>query len=618
MPAQAGATTLPVREWGEPVALNSASHINMLSQDIAYTEPRELLLAFPRFGGGGDGPDGLVVATKQTGEESFDEALVDTQVAEVAVAGSGAGEAALAWYRYDDNPAHKVSIRDADGNFSTPVVFHGPPAGNWSSKPRVAMNAAGDAVVVFSQGQPGGGDRLYLTFRRAGGSFGPAVEVNPGAPTASVQLARDVAIAPSGEAVIAWLENGAGRIATRPRSGPIGPAQAIGGTCPTEEGCYLLPQVEIDGFGNAAALTRTGDEGDFHIGQLQLAFRPAGEPFRDPEEIGIGTSDVDPAYMRVSGLGELVIAAQDIRDNPSGGASLNGIRALFGLTALGVRGPVGLVHDWDESYPSLGMNARGDTVLVTMGSGEDDEGRWSYHITAVRKIAAASFVPVNTFAAGPIPVYPEGQTTNGRSGYIPDRAVVDPYGNAAVLWRDSDPLPQIHNVSEDGPLIDVEPPEIDLSDVIPPLFGALPEVEVPPVDMPAVPPVELPPLPLPPLVPAGGPELPPADAQPPVLRVRPTGAVDGPRTWLALGCSEACNLRLRSYLKVPGAKRSLRLPELALRLKRAGSKRIALPLSRKIRKRISRASRGPKLVLQAVGTDAAGNVGRAKASVRLR
>lgn len=575
--------------------------------DLTYTRPGELLTVFGRME---DGPPTIVAATKAAGAPEFGELeVLDADSFLARVEGDGNGGAVAAWFRGADSPAHRIAIKEPGQPFGEPKTYPGF-AGDYSEgQPRVAVNRRGDAIVVFNQEHPDGGERIYAAYRPAGGEFGPREPVHVPEDSA-IQVPRDVAISPTGEAVIAWLEDGVAHVATRPPSGPIAGVQAYGDPC--ADHCWRLPQVGMDALGNAALIYFDGTGGDYPLGPVHLAFRRAGERFGKPVDLGITTGASDNPHLAVSALGEMVIAVEDVRDNPNGGAVIHGLRAAFGLTAAQVIGPFGLLRDWTFSHSQMGMNARGDTVL-TWDARDESKSSWPLVISAVRKLAVGSFVPVESRVVGPIEI-PSG----GRGGIIADDVAVDSFGNAAILWRDFEPRPALNSVSEDGPLLTTDPPDVELWDLVPPLFekilGADPP-KLPPVDLPPPPPAA----PLPAL--EGG-ILPVtrADTHAPALRLRAGGVLDSDRkTWLTISCDEACDARVGAYVRIRGVKRAIALPTLAANLDRAGRKRLAVALSRKQRKAIAAAARkgAASLTLNAVATDSAANVSRAKKTVRL-
>lgn len=610
--APAGATT-PIREWGDPVPLNEGT-TGIERADLTYTRPGELLAVFGRTEGG---YPTIVAATKAAGARAFDEPQVlDPHSFLAQVEGDGNGGAVAAWYREGGEPAHRIAIKEPGQPFGEPATYPGNGGDFSESRPRVAVNRRGDAIVVFNQDHPDGGERIYAAYRPAGGEFGPREPVHSPEPgivdgvvgggDPVVQVPRDVAISPTGEAIVAWLEDGVAHVATRPPNGPIGAPQAYGERC--AEHCWRLPQVGIDALGNAALIYFDGTEGDYELGPVHLAFRRAGERFGKPIDLGITTGELDNPHLAVSALGEMVIAIEDVRDNPNGGATIYALRAAFGLTAGQLVGPFGTVREWTFSYSQMGMNQRGDTVLAWDARDESKES-WPLVLSAVRKPAVGSFIPVESRVVGPIEIPP-----GGRGGLAADDVAVDAYGNAAILWRDFEPDPTLNSVSEDGPLATVEPPEVELWDLIPPLFAELPRVEPPPVPPAEVPP-PLPPAPLPRL----GPEL-PGDDRPPVLRLRPGGVLDSGRTWLTVSCSEACNARVTGYVRIRGVKRAVALRPLAFKLDRSGRKRLAVTVPRKLRKSVAAAARrgAARLTLNVVATDAGANVARVKKTVRLK
>jgi hypothetical protein len=123
--------------------------------------------------------------------------------------------------------------------------------------PATAMNARGDAVVVWLRGT---GNRLALraSYRRAGGRFGAAQTVGaanqtlPGSPP----MRPSVAIAANGTAYVTWLRSdrrGNRRVVAavrRPSARRFGPVKVLSTAGSSSAG----PIVELDGAGNALFL----------------------------------------------------------------------------------------------------------------------------------------------------------------------------------------------------------------------------------------------------------------------------------------------------------------------------------------------------------------------------
>lgn len=143
-------------------------------------------------------------------------------------AGAGQGVFALAW-RIDSPRRYGgigATIADPGQALSAPATLVGEDAGG-TRHPALAVNAAGQALIAYNTGTRAvhlslrGG--IAIALRRAGGSFGPPVVVDP---TPAVPPA--VALAADGTGVVAWTR--AQRlyvVSVDVTRGEIGPARRV-------------------------------------------------------------------------------------------------------------------------------------------------------------------------------------------------------------------------------------------------------------------------------------------------------------------------------------------------------------------------------------------------------
>jgi hypothetical protein len=99
---------------------------------------------------------------------------VGEDVAGPRVATDGQGDATVVWWSIDQ--AIKSAVRPAGGGFGPPEAIPGGSSGSDVNLPQLAVNAAGDAVALWSQGVFG--STVQAAVRPAGGSFGAAQAIS--------------------------------------------------------------------------------------------------------------------------------------------------------------------------------------------------------------------------------------------------------------------------------------------------------------------------------------------------------------------------------------------------------------------------------------------------------
>jgi hypothetical protein len=128
---------------------------------------------------------------------------------QLAIAGSPGQRTVLAWSRYDDGYRSTLSVRTrgADGAW-TPAQVLSLPDQDWQNNdPSVAVDARGDALVVWDAGMGSnpGHDRVRAAWAPAGQPFGPPVVIGDNFENSSAPLMPKAALTPGGEAVVTWI-----------------------------------------------------------------------------------------------------------------------------------------------------------------------------------------------------------------------------------------------------------------------------------------------------------------------------------------------------------------------------------------------------------------------------
>jgi hypothetical protein len=141
--------------------------------------------------------------------------------------------------------------------------------------PKLAVNARGDAAIAYYRNLGGTNNRVMVSLRRAGGSFGAPFQIAHG-------RIRSVAVAvgPRGDVLVAW--DARGTIQARYRSPSASGFQAIE-TIASEPTFFAQIHAAVTGNGrgylawSAKFLSEGGSQGPVFN---QVAVRPAGHRFR--------------------------------------------------------------------------------------------------------------------------------------------------------------------------------------------------------------------------------------------------------------------------------------------------------------------------------------------------
>jgi hypothetical protein len=166
----------------------------------------------------------------------------------------------------------QVAFGTTAGSFGTPrTIADGPRL----DRPVLAVNARGDAVVAYFQDRGVDNDRVLVSVRRAGGSFGAPFQVGHGA-------IRSVAVAVGerGDLLVAW--DARGTIRARYRSATASGFQPIE-TIASEPTYFAQIHAAVDPAGrcylawSAQFLSEGGTRGPVFN---EVAVRPSGHRFR--------------------------------------------------------------------------------------------------------------------------------------------------------------------------------------------------------------------------------------------------------------------------------------------------------------------------------------------------
>lgn len=327
------------------------------------------------------------------------------------VAMNAAGETIAVFVGY--GPRIRASVRGIGGQFSGGVFGEAVSGedGLWVEAPDVAIDSAGDIVVVWQQGEGPSRSRIYASFRPAGGSFGTPVPIS-----ATGASAPAVAMDAGGDATVVWLlDDGSNEIvqAASGRGGSFSAPVALSG----DGGNASSAAVAMNPAGDAVASWMRDDAG---VTKLEDGVVRAGGSFPAPDGQGDGSITGEAESVSTVKPAEPLVQQQVVMGGH--GEALAVWRAPGGevrIARLGTHGSafgVPVTLGSSTARPSVAMNESGEAVVgwpVTLG------------------------VEVATASAGGVfgaPAYLA--TVLGRSPKVANLAIA-PYGAVAMAWVDA-------------------------------------------------------------------------------------------------------------------------------------------------------------------------------------
>jgi hypothetical protein len=215
------------------------------------------------------------------------------------VAVDSAGDAVAVWKKAE---VIQSAYRVAGGSWGAPIAI----SGEESFVPQAAMNAAGDATVVW-MAHRGGRYVVESAFRPAGGGWeSPTLVSQPGEEGGDPQIALDAA----GDTLVAWRGEDAGteyvRTATRPAGGSWeAPTDA---SSAGEEVQSIEDAVDPDGDAIVAWSGDGRQVGEY--GRSRAAFRPSGGAWETPEELSAPEGNGFPQDLVFDQSGNAAIVSE--------------------------------------------------------------------------------------------------------------------------------------------------------------------------------------------------------------------------------------------------------------------------------------------------------------------
>jgi len=212
------------------------------------------------------------------------------------VAEDAAGEAIVVWNSSVEKSNYIMEAAIVEGGIrSAPAKLSEP--GQNAISPTVAADERGDAIVAWTRSN-GADEIVQASFRPAGGSFGPTVSLSAAGGNAA---APKVAIDAAGNAIVVWeRNNGANEVVEEAtRSAAIGKFAPVGVLSNPAEGA-IQPSVAMNAEGDTAVVwVRLGASN-----VTQATVRPAGGTFSAPANLSGEGFNADHPQVALDGRGD--------------------------------------------------------------------------------------------------------------------------------------------------------------------------------------------------------------------------------------------------------------------------------------------------------------------------
>lgn len=392
-------------QWLAPQTVSQPGQ-DASQQRVAFDQSGDATAVWQSAGG----PNPVIMAAERPASGAFSapQTLSDPSAYSTSpdVAGDAQGDAVAVWLHFEGAHARvQAAYRPAGGSFGAPQTLSA--AGYEAREPRVAMNGAGEAVIVWSLAS-GLTEEVQAASAAPGGVFGEPADLTSFTTVASVP---QVALDSHGDAIAVWDGSDGANIriedALRPAGGSFGSPQFLSPAGYNAD----TPQIAFDATGDALAVWRFDGS---PASTVQGDYRAAGGEFGAPQTVS--TPSPQPAQapqVAFDGQGDGVVTWQQ-----SDGTELRvdaSVRSPGGAGTFAAPGT--LDPGGEEAYEP---RIAGDGLSGTIVTWKTFNGITSSAQAAVRP-AGGSFAPAVTVSpSGP----QEGTPAVG----------IDAQGNGIAVW----------------------------------------------------------------------------------------------------------------------------------------------------------------------------------------
>jgi hypothetical protein len=388
-------------EWTQPIAVTPVDYYAQLSQDVAGNARDDAIVAWTTV------HDQAVGYARRSAGGAFGPATTIQGTGDSAqTAMNASGDAVVVWR--EGSSAHGV-ILPAGSSAQIPFALSARDRACTAS-PAAGIDDAGAVTVVWDDC-----DHLWAARRPPGGSFGPAQAIAiKGSGVSGLQLA----VAGNGTAVAVWTDYDGIYAAVSTTGSSFSTTVLTSDKYPdallydTQLGVPSKVFAAADASGDIAVSTLQEDHRTNLTDEIATT-KPAGKPFKVPQVIqGISPQSWDD-HVAVSSNGDATAVWVGFsRDQQQ--------RGLWASTSHdGTWGAPELIQDGTVAcYPDVAASAGGEVHVVWNGYDNGCEGSNGYEFTSARAAGAATFGPVGLLSEGGDAVFPPAIAPQGAHGAV--------------------------------------------------------------------------------------------------------------------------------------------------------------------------------------------------------
>lgn len=321
------------------------------------------------------------------------------------------GGSAAAWVgsTTPGRPGEDVLVATSNvlGEFAPPEVVA--QTASFYNQPGAAIagNALGELVVAYASG-----GQVMRVRRSIAGTWSEPVAVTP--PLDIYVWRLDARMSETGEAAYSWYgwgpETGVrAGIATESLAGALTQTRTLPG----------VPSLAMDALGRGVVTWLELKDGQ-SAGPIRAAVKPAGAPFGGAIALDGSASSYAGAPVALSASGQAIVAFAETIPHDDGSASGGPIKAIVGSTSTGTFGRAGRVIDDDLAADPVVVAADplGNALFFFLD--------WdTFEARVVRRSVTGRYGQARNVVTCPNP------------GVYPLVAEVDPLGDAALIWSES-------------------------------------------------------------------------------------------------------------------------------------------------------------------------------------
>jgi hypothetical protein len=290
--------------WTAVSSLSEEGH-SAYSPQVAVDGAGDAFVVWMRSNGTNDVIQAAVKPAGEPPEKPVNLSAPGEEASEPQIAVDPGGEAIAVWIRSNGtNDLVQAAVKPAGEGWGKPTDLS--EAGQEASQPQVAVDAAGDATVVWRRFN-GSNYVVQAAVKPAGEGWGKPSSLSE----AGQEAARPaIALDSEGDAVAVWAGHGASgdlvQAAARAAHGSWGKPTSLSGAGQEPGQEALTPRVAIDATGEATAIWVNYKE--YGNAVVQTASKPAGAPWGSPSTISQPNQEAFGPRIAVNGAGEATAA----------------------------------------------------------------------------------------------------------------------------------------------------------------------------------------------------------------------------------------------------------------------------------------------------------------------